>query len=219
MKKILFLLFGFFLYNNLLAHPLPHIQTENIPLSATEIFLEYLKLGFSHVIPSGTDHILFILGIFFLNSNFKSVLIQCTVFTLAHSISLGLAASGVFLPVSAVIEPLIALTIIFVALENIYLNKVNARRLVMIFCFGIIHGLGFASAIKETGLSKTHFIISLFSFNIGVEIGQIVILTLAYLTIVVNFREYKWYKKYVTNPISILISLVGLYWFIERIMN
>jgi hypothetical protein len=218
MKRLIVLFFILF-FSRVVAHPLPHIQTENIPLSPLEIFIEYLKLGFNHVVPSGADHILFILGIFFLNSNLKSVLIQCTVFTLAHSISLGLAASGIIVTYSNIVEPIIALSITFVAVENIYSDKVNLKRLIFIFCFGLIHGLGFASALSNTGLFPNYFILSLLSFNIGVELGQVTIILLAFFVITKNFREFEWYKKYVTNPISVLIGIVGLYWFIERLFN
>ena len=218
MKRLLVLFFIFF-FSRAIAHPLPHVQTESIPLSALDIFIEYLKLGFNHVVPSGSDHILFILGIFFLNSNLKSVLIQCTAFTLAHSISLGLAASGFIVTYPNIVEPLIALSITFVAVENVYSEKVNLKRLILIFCFGLIHGMGFASALSETGLSQNYFVLSLLSFNIGVELGQVTIILLAFFVVVKNFREFEWYKKYVTNPISILIGVIGLFWFIERLIN
>jgi len=178
---------------------------------------DYCQLGYTHVVPYGFDHILFILGIFLLNSNLKSVVLQCSVFTVAHSITLGLAATGFIIPNSKIIEPLIAVSILFVAIENIYNNKINASRLAVIFLFGLVHGMGFATAIKDTGLSATHFLSSLLFFNIGVEFGQITVILMAYFTIARWFGKKDWYYKRVVYPASSLIGCIALFWTIERI--
>ena len=183
-----------------------------------EILKQYLSLGFTHVIPLGFDHILFILSIFFLNSNLKSVVIQCSVFTVAHSITLGLAASGYIIPNSKIVEPLIALSILFTSIENIIHNKVNTWRLVIIFLFGLIHGMGFANALKDIGIHQAHFISALLFFNIGVEFGQITIILLAYFLISKWFSSKSWYKEWLVYPISSLIGCIALYWTIERII-
>lgn len=180
---------------------------------------QYIKLGFTHVIPLGLDHILFILTLFFLNSKVKSVIIQCSVFTVAHSLSLGLAASGWVLPNSNYIEPLIAVSILYNAIENIVHKNVNPYRLAIIFVFGLIHGMGFATALKEIGIPKEQFFTCLFSFNLGVEFGQIVVVILAYFLIGKWLSNKLWYKERIVYPISSAIGCIALYWTIERILN
>ena len=178
----------------------------------------YLQLGFTHVIPSGFDHILFILCLFFYSSNLKKVLLQCTIFTIAHSIALALSASGIVLYNSKIIEPLIALTILYTAIENIFFTEKSKIRYPLIFIFGLIHGLGFAYALKEIGIPKVQFFTCLFSFNFGVELGQIVVILLAYFLISKWFAYESWYKDRVVYPISSIIACVALYWVIERIL-
>ena len=178
----------------------------------------YIQLGFAHVIPLGFDHILFILTLFFLNSKIKSVLRQCTVFTIAHSLSLGLAASGWIVTNANYIEPLIAISIFYTAIENIVIKNVSPFRLLFIFVFGLIHGMGFASALQEIGIPKTQFFTCLFSFNLGVELGQIVVILMAYLLLSKWFRHKSWYKERLVYPISSLIGCIALYWTIERIL-
>ena len=185
---------------------------------AFEVILQYLKLGFSHVIPLGFDHILFILTLFFLSSKMKTVVLQCSVFTVAHSLSLGLCASGFIMPNSNIIEPLIALSILFTAIENIVQDKINPWRIGIIFGFGLIHGMGFANALSAIGLPKNQFLTSLLSFNLGVEIGQISIIFSAYFLISKWFSDKIWYKNRIVYPISSLIACVALYWTIERIL-
>ena len=184
-----------------------------------EIIKQYLQLGFTHVIPLGFDHILFILSIFFLNSNLRSVIIQCSVFTVAHSISLGLSAADFMVVDTKIIEPLIALSIVVTAIENIVSEKVNKWRLLVIFLFGTIHGLGFASALKETGIDKSHFFLSLMCFNFGVEIGQVIVVLAAYYLISKWFSYKVWYKQRIVYPLSGLIGIIAIYWTIERIIS
>ncbi|MEI7509825.1 MAG: HupE/UreJ family protein [Flavobacterium sp.] len=179
---------------------------------------QYIQLGFTHVIPFGFDHILFILALFFLNSTVKSVLVQCSVFTIAHSLTLGLATSGWILPNSNYIEPLIALSILYTAIENIIRNNVNPFRLAIIFVFGLIHGFGFASTLKEIGIPQEEFFTCLFSFNLGVELGQLALILLAYFLISKWFAHKSWYKDRIVYPISCFIGCIALYLTIERIL-
>ncbi len=146
------------------------------------------------------------------------MLIQCSIFTLAHSISLALASSGWINPNATIVEPLIALSILFTAIENIVHDKINPWRLFLIFGFGLIHGLGFAKALSEIGMPKNQFFTSLFSFNIGVEMGQITVIIAAYFIISKWFSNKIWYKERVVYPISSVIACVALYWVIERIL-
>jgi len=183
-----------------------------------DIALQYLQIGFTHVIPLGFDHILFILSIFFLNSNIKSVIIQCSVFTFAHSVTLGLTAAGYIAPNAAIVEPLIALSILFASIENIIHQKINAWRVVIIFLFGLIHGMGFASALKEIGIPQEHFIKALLFFNLGVEAGQVSIILCAYFFIAIWFKNKPWYRTRIVYPISSGIACIALYWTIERIL-
>ena len=180
--------------------------------------INYLELGFTHVIPFGFDHILFILCLFFYNSKLKTVLLQSTIFTIAHSLALGLSACGVVFYNANLIEPLIALTILYTAIENIFFVKKNTLRYLLIFIFGLIHGLGFATALKEIGIPKEQFFTSLLSFNIGVELGQITIILAAYFLISKWFSNKIWYKERIVYPISTVIGCIALYWTIERIL-
>ena len=184
-----------------------------------EIIIQYLKLGFAHVIPLGFDHILFIVTLFFLSSKIKSIVIQCSVFTIAHSASLALTVLGYIIPNTNFIEVLISLSILFTAIENIVSKKLNSWRIVVIFCFGLIHGMGFANALNIFGLPKDQFVTSLISFNIGVELGQITIILTTYFLISKWFSEKSWYKERVVYPISSIIGCIALYWTIQRILS
>ncbi|WP_242581969.1 HupE/UreJ family protein [Hymenobacter telluris] len=186
-------------------------------LSRTDIFWTYLQLGFTHILPLGLDHILFVLSIFFLEPRLKPVLWQATAFTVAHSITLGLAMYGLIAPPTAVVEPIIALSILFVAIENIFANRLNPWRVAIVFGFGLIHGLGFASALTGLGLPRNMFFESLISFNVGVELGQVTVILLAWLLVGRWFSNKAWYKQRVVIPASVVIGLVAAYWTVERV--
>ena len=177
----------------------------------------YIKMGFEHIIPLGFDHILFILGIFLLKPNIKTVIWQATAFTVAHSITLGLAIYGYISPQPAIIEPVIALSIIFIGVENIITHELKWWRLLVIFLFGLIHGCGFAGVLVEAGLPEKDFLLGLVSFNVGVEAGQIAVILIAYLLFGKWFGEKYWYRKRITIPVSLCISLIAFYWTIERV--
>jgi hypothetical protein len=183
-----------------------------------ENLVKYLQLGFTHVIPFGFDHILFILCLFFYNPKLKVVLLYCTVFTFAHSLALALSVFGYFIYNSNIIEPLIALTIFYSAIENVFFTNSSLIRIVIISIFGVIHGLGFATALSEIGIPKNQFLSSLLSFNFGVELGQIAIILLAYFLISKWFSHKTWYKERVVYPISTIIACISIYWVIERLL-
>jgi hypothetical protein len=178
---------------------------------------QFLEIGFTHVVPYGLDHILFIASIYFLNSRLSSILIQCSIFTIAHSVSLGFSAAGYISPSPAVVEPLIALSILVTSIENIMQHRVNYFRWAIIFVFGLIHGMGFAGALSEIGLPSKEFIKALLSFNAGVELGQISIILLIYLCIGRWFSNKSWYRDRVVMPISSVIACIALFWTIQRI--
>ncbi len=184
--------------------------------SRTEVGLIYLKLGFDHIIPLGLDHILFVVSLFFLSSNLKTVFWQATAFTIAHSITLGLAIYGVISPPAYIVEPVIALSIMFVAVENIISDKLRTSRIIIVFAFGLIHGLGFASALTDVGLPENQYLTSLLTFNLGVELGQITVILLAWLLIGKWFSKKPWYRARIVIPISVIIAIIALYWTIER---
>jgi hypothetical protein len=186
-------------------------------LSKTDIAFIYLKLGFTHIIPLGFDHILFVLGLFLLSPKLKTVLWQATAFTIAHSITLGLGMYGVIRPPANIVEPVIALSILFVAIENMITDKLNRFRLLIVFSFGLIHGMGFASALKDLGLPARAFFSSLLTFNIGVELGQITVILCAYFLIGKWFGDKTWYRSRIVIPASCIIGLIACYWTYERI--
>ena len=185
--------------------------------SAIAQISNYLYQGILHIIPKGLDHILFILALFLLSTQFKPLLWQVTVFTLAHTITLLLAGYQLVNVSGSIVEPLIALSIAFVALENMLHNQLKSWRILIIFAFGLLHGLGFASVLLDLGLPTQWAFISLISFNVGVEFGQLFVVAGAFL-LVGWFRNKEWYRKVVVLPASGLIAATGLFWTIERLI-
>lgn len=214
MKKLLYLLCPLaFLSIAANAHT---INYELDPAPASEVFLKYLWIGFEHIIPLGFDHILFILCVFFLNTSLKKIILQATMFTLAHSITLGLSMYGIINPPPGIVEPLIALSILFLALENVISDKVKPWRMIMVFLFGMVHGMGFAGALSELGMPRNAFATALVAFNIGVELGQLCIITAMYLCVAMPLSRKFWYRKRIVIPASLLIAVTAFYWTVER---
>lgn len=177
----------------------------------------YLLLGIQHIIPNGFDHILFITGLCLLNTRINAILWQATAFTVAHSITLALSMKNIIMAPSAIVEPVISLSILFVAIENLMVNKLSPWRIMIVFAFGLIHGMGFASSLNEIGLPRNKFFTSIVSFNAGVEIGQVAVITAVFLLIILFFGKKPWYKKFLVYPLSILIGLIATYWTIQRL--
>jgi hypothetical protein len=176
----------------------------------------YITVGFHHIIPEGTDHILFVLGLFLFSARLGPLLWQVSAFTVAHSITLGLALYGVVRLPSSVTEPLIAASIVFVAVENIFTKELKPWRYAVVFGFGLVHGLGFASAFAQVGLARQNFLTGLIGFNLGVECGQLAVIAAAFLA-VGWFRHRPWYRRAIVIPASSLIALVALFWTVQRI--
>lgn len=216
MKKIFFTLPLLATAFSAAAHT---INYELSRLSQTDAGWTYLKLGFEHIVPLGVDHILFVLSLFFLSNRLKTVIWQATTFTLAHSITLGLAMYGYIEPLPAVVEPIIALSIFFVAVENMLVRELKPGRLGIVFLFGLVHGMGFAGALSELGLPPGSYMQALLSFNIGVELGQLSVILAAYLLLGRWFSQEKWYRSRVVNPVSAGIALLALYWTVERTLG
>ena len=182
------------------------------PVSRLKIAGQYLALGFEHIVPKGLDHILFVLGIFLLGSAWRQVLLQVTTFTIAHSITLGLTIYGVVSLPSSIVEPMIALSITYVAIENLFTVTLTPWRLGLVFAFGLLHGMGFAGVLRELGLPRSEFLTALVTFNIGVEAGQLTVIataaTLLTLGLLTRLRR----------PACLLIAAIGAYWTIARIL-
>jgi len=181
-----------------------------------EIVRQYLWLGYTHILPKGLDHILFVLGIFLLSPRLKTMLLQVTAFTIAHSITLGLSIYGILALSSRIVEPLIALSIAYVAIENLITRELKPWRLALVFTFGLLHGLGFAGVLRELGLPREEFLTALLTFNLGVEGGQLTIILAATIA-VLPFMKNSWYRQRVVIPASVLIAAIGVYWFVVRL--
>jgi hypothetical protein len=179
--------------------------------------LDYAKIGFVHIVPKGLDHILFVLGLFFYAARWRPLLGQVTLFTLAHTTTLMLASTGHIVVSPNLVEPLIAASIIYVAFENLRSERLHAGRLLVIFAFGLLHGLGFASVLGDIGLADGQFMVSLISFNIGVELGQLAVLVPAFLLFGVAAGNALWYRRLISIPSSYLIGAIGMWMLITRV--
>ena len=186
------------------------------PGGISSTFLSFLRQGFVHVAPLGVDHILFVIGLFLLSRKWKPLLYQVSVFTIAHTLTLALATLGLVSLPSDVVEPIIAASIAFVALENIFVAKYRPYRLAVVFVFGLIHGLGFAGALSEFNLDPGSLFAGLLGFNLGVEFGQLAVIGLA-LILTLGIKDPATYRKIIVIPGSVLIAIIGAYWTIERI--
>jgi hydrogenase/urease accessory protein HupE len=189
-----------------------------VPATRLEVVRRYLALGFLHIVPAGLDHILFVLGLFLLSRRIRPLLAQVTCFTLAHTLSLGLSAAGLVSLPPAIVEPAIALSIVYVAVENVLRRDLSRSRLVLVFSFGLLHGLGFAGVLAELGLPRTQFFTALLSFNAGVEAGQLTVLAGAFLVCSLPFGERPWYRQRIVIPASAAIAAIGLFWSVQRVL-
>jgi HupE / UreJ protein len=200
----------------LLAHTIDYVLEKP---SSANIFLSYLQMGFTHILPLGVDHILFIICVFFMNTNIKKIILHASIFTIAHSITLALVVFNIIVPPTAIVEPIIALSIAVLAIENIFFVQARQWRIFLIFAFGLVHGMGFAAAIAELGLPSYDFTNALVSFNIGVEFGQLSIIVMMYFIVQLFFKNKIWYRARVLIPANVVISLIAIYWTIIRIVN
>ena len=187
-------------------------------VSEQGVFLAYLKLGYTHIVPKGLDHILFVLGLFLLSARWRPLLYQVTAFTVAHSVTLALSMQGIVTLPERFVETLIALSISWVAVENIATSTLKPWRVALVFCFGLLHGLGFAGVLSELGLPQGRFLTALVSFNLGVELGQVSVVALAFL-LVGRFRHLAGYRRYVVIPCSAAIAAVGFWWSVTRALG
>ncbi|MEH7399909.1 HupE/UreJ family protein [Gottfriedia acidiceleris] len=177
------------------------------------VLWKYFKLGIEHIL-TGYDHLLFLLSLVIIATRFKDALKIVTAFTIAHSVTLFLVATGRIHVIPYWVESLIALTICYVAVENIFVKKAKWRWLLTAL-FGLIHGMGFAGALAETGLPKSNQLGSLLMFNLGVEAGQLMILCLL-LPFLLLMKRFPWYRKMMVST-SCLIFAVAFYWLFQRL--
>lgn len=188
------------------------------PPTTFQIVTQYLTLGFRHIVPEGLDHILFVLGIFLLTTELKPMLVQVTSFTVAHSVTLGFTMYGLVSLSPHIVEPLIALSVAYVAIENIVTGSLTLWRPVVVFGFGLLHGMGFADALREVRLPHREFLPALASFNVGIELAQLSIVAAAFLTVAMWYRKKPWYRPRLVLPASAAIAATGLFWTVQRLL-
>ena len=187
-------------------------------ISFADIIYRYLHSGFVHIIPLGLDHILFVLGLFLFSLSGRVLFYQISLFTLAHTLTLALSSLGIVRISAQIVEPLIALSIAYVAIETIWAKgRFHLQRALLIIGFGLLHGMGFASVLADFGLPDAQFIPALISFNIGVEIGQLAIIAPLYILMRWLRPPARFYRMIVQIPASVVIASIGLYWTAERL--
>jgi hydrogenase/urease accessory protein HupE len=173
------------------------------------------RQGVLHVVPEGLDHILFVLGIFLLQRRWKPLLQQSLAFTAAHTITLGLAAAGFVKVPGSIVEPIIALSITALAVENLFVTEAKPWRLVLVFAFGLVHGLGFAGVLSTWIRPGDGFLPTLISANLGVEVGQVIVLATAWLLTMGWSRSQAW--PHFRRWTCVALASAGLFWFAERV--
>lgn len=171
-------------------------------------------LGIEHIL-TGFDHLMFLFGVVLVAARLRTIFLAVTAFTLAHSVTLGLATLGFWAPSPGIVEPAIALSIVYVGVENWFVKDAS-RRWMLTFPFGLIHGFGFAGALKEIALPNAQVPMALVSFNLGVETGQLMVLALV-LPILFWLRRRPWFARQGVRSASSLVALSGLVWFFQRV--
>lgn len=197
-----------------LSDPIP--RTGGTTQTVAQAFLDYIATGYDHIVPKGLDHILFVLGLFFLSLHLRPLLWQVTAFTLAHTVTLALGALDIIRIPPTIVEPLIAASIVYVGVENILVRSLHAWRPVVVFCFGLLHGLGFAAVLQDFGLGSDHFVAKLIGFNVGVELGQLSVIAAAYLALALAFGTNDWWHRRIAAPVSAAIAVIAAFWVLER---
>ena len=181
----------------------------------TGTFVSYVVMGVDHIV-GGIDHLLFLLALLALSTSFWQTVKIVTAFTVAHSITLSLAALGLVAVPSAIVEPLIAASIVWVAVENLVAPAGAGRRWLIAGLFGLIHGLGFASALIELDLTRETLVRALVGFNLGVELGQLVFVAVALPPLVWASRPGRLPR--LPQILSVIVALIGVVWLVERLL-
>ena len=187
--------------------------------NAAEAFASAVVSGFEHIIPKGLDHIVFVLGLFFYSLRWRPLLWQVSAFTVAHTVTLALAATGTIPSPASIVEPLIALSIVWIGIENIFFRRedgsITWTRIAVVFGFGLLHGMGFALVFADAILGA-NFWTNLVGFNVGVELGQLSVIAVAFLLLGLPFGRQGWWRRGVAVPASVVVAAIGLFWFLER---
>ena len=182
----------------------------------TAVIRRFVPSGFEHIL-IGPDHLLFLAGLLLLGGSLRRLAIIVTAFTVAHSVTLSLAALNILQPPARLVEPAIALSIIYVGIDNLMVRGGRDMRVWIAFGFGFIHGFGFANVLQAMDLPRRALGWSLFSFNLGVELGQMLVVLLLGSAIVALHRRRPAIAVRVVAIGSIIVSVAGAYWFIERV--
>lgn len=180
-------------------------------------FRRFIALGFAHIIPEGLDHMLFVLGLALFSARMAPLLVQVTAFTLAHTLTLALSTYGVVRLSPRVVEPLIALSIVYVAVENLFAPRLRFFRVLLVFAFGLLHGLGFAGALAGLGLPERDRVLALLAFNGGVELGQLAVILPAF-GLLRALEGAGLRRRHLVRPVSLAIAAIGLYWTVSRVL-
>lgn len=194
-------------------------RARSVPAESPGVFRvgwRYVVLGYRHIVPEGTDHQLFILALFLLNTRLRDLLLQTSIFTLAHTCTLALASLDVVRVSPGIVEPVIAASIAFVAIENLFTTESRPWRTATAFVFGLAHGLGFGTELNAIGLPRDQLVLGLVGFSIGVEAGHATILVAAFAALG-WWRGKGWYRARVTLPLSALIAVIALWWLVQRL--
>ena len=191
---------------------------EGLTSADVKLWANYLKQGMLHIVPFGWDHALFVLGLFLGVASLRQLALLITGFTLAHTVTLGLATYGAIVVSGHIIEPVIALSIAWIAIENLLFKPHPVWRFMLVFGFGLVHGLGFAQALKELGIPSSGYVGALVSFNLGVEFAQLGIVILAFV-IMKLIKRFSRLTAMVTRGGSVCIALLASFWFAQRVLG
>jgi hydrogenase/urease accessory protein HupE len=183
---------------------------------AWAVIREFVPAGIHHIL-IGPDHVLFLVGLLLLGGTWRRLVVVVTAFTMAHSVTLSLAALGWVTPPASVIEPAIALSIVYVGLDNLLVRGGRDARTWIAFVFGLIHGFGFANVLREMALPQSALVWSLASFNLGVEIGQLAIVVVVAGALAAVRARSEWASRWLTYAGSAVVVAAGTYWFVERV--
>jgi hypothetical protein len=182
-----------------------------------ETLRRFVLLGATHILPHGLDHVLFVVGLALLSPRAGPLLAQVTAFTLAHTLTLALSSADVVRVPPRVVEPLIALSIVYVGVENAVSPVLRPSRLVLVFAFGLLHGLGFAGVLGGLGLPEGRRLTALLSFNLGVELGQLAVIALALVALRL-WTSLGQDRRSLVRPASLTLAAIGLVFAIRRLV-
>jgi len=196
------------------ALPVPSAPTRLARIGAA---WRYTRLGFSHVVPNGLDHMLFLLGLYLLSRRGESLALQITAYAVAHSMALAASLFAVVTVSPRIVSLLMALSIAYVAIENLVSAELKSWRVFLVFAFGLIHGLRFAEGLTGLGLSRPELAAALLPFNVGLEAGQLAVVGAAFALIGWRFGDTAWYRSRIVLPASTLLACTAVYWTIERL--